>query len=94
MWTDEKARRGEPVCVPSSFAIHGLRTCHKCRKTLNRDVNAAANMARVGVCQVFGAEHPSARRACETRGELYSHDSLDAVTAEALSGGASDGAVR
>ena len=92
--TDKEARRGEPVCVPSSFEIHGLRTCQKCRKTLNRDVNAAANMAWVGVCQVFGAEHPyrraaPTRRACETQGGSFTRTicPMRPFTAEALSDG-------
>ena len=60
------AERGEQVCLHSSFEIHGLRTCKLCRKTLNRDVNAALNMATVGVCQVFGEKHPFRRCGANT----------------------------
>ena len=79
-WREKKASEGQPVCVPRSFEIHGLRTCQKCcRKTLNRDVNAAANMALVGVCQASGTQHPfrcdaPTRRARGTQEELYSRD--------------------
>ena len=65
-WRERMAERGEPVDRASSFQIHGLRTCKLCRKTLNKDVNAALNMATVGVCQVFGEKHPFRRCGANT----------------------------
>ena len=62
-WREKKASRGESVCAASSYEVHGLRTCQKCRKTLNRDVNAAVNMTLVGVCHAFGEGHPFRREA-------------------------------
>ena len=62
------AKRGVQVCLQSSYQIHGLRTCKLCRKTLNRDVNAALNMATVGVCQAFGEKHPFRPCRADTEG--------------------------